>query len=103
VRDPEVGFASKRLSKRRRCLVELELLEQGDAEIVGPIGLLVGGDGGAPLTSFRRAGEQENCQEARPETGGFQRPKNSASKGRRGPAWGTRHADVVAIPIPSAD
>ncbi len=40
VRDPEVGFASKRLPKRRRGFVELELLEQGDAEIVRAIGLL---------------------------------------------------------------
>ena len=38
VRDPEVGFATKRLAKRRRGFVELELLEQGFG-VVDALGL----------------------------------------------------------------
>jgi len=72
VRDPEVGFASKGLPKRRRSFVELELLEEGDAEIVRAIGLLARGDDRRGLTAEWRGGEQQDGSgDLRPETHGI--------------------------------
>src|SRR4029453_15452027 len=60
MRDPEVGFASKRFAKRGRSFIELELLEERDAEIVRAIGLLARGDDGGALTAQRRGGEEKD-------------------------------------------
>src|SRR3989442_665920 len=63
--DAEVGLATKRLSKGCRRFVELEVLEQGDAEVVRAVGLFLRRADGRCLADAGDTHQQESGSDRR--------------------------------------